>query len=284
MRTLTYTSDRTATLQDYLRQVEGYSATIIRRLKLNPEHISVNNQHARMVDLVKPGDEIRVVLADSVNNIKPNYNIHAPVVFEDEDIIIFDKPSNMPVHPSIRHKDDTLANVFSAYCAKNNICTQFRPINRLDRDTSGLCAVAKTTLAAFSLSKSLKKEYTAICEGVLETDIGTIDAPIARAGESIILRKVDDNGVRAITHYNVISRADDRTTVRINLETGRTHQIRVHFSYINHPLLGDMLYGGNTKKINRQALHCSRLTFIHPVNKKLVDLSSLLPDDMKFLK
>lgn len=281
MRAYTYIADTTATLQDFLRNVEGYSTTIIRRLKHYPDDVSVNGSFAKMVDMVNPGDKIRIAFTDEPCNIPPNFEISAKIAFEDDDIIVYDKPGNMPVHPSIRHKHDTLANVFSAHCKTNNITAPFRVINRLDRDTTGLCIVAKTPLVAFCLSKGLKKEYTAVCQGTLEQKVGTINAPIARAGESIILRKISPDGSPSVTHYTVLQETENASLVRLILETGRTHQIRVHFSYIGHPLLGDELYGGDLTTISRQALHCSRLSFTHPITKNEIDLHSDIPEDMR---
>ena len=156
----------------------------------------------------------------------------------------------------------------------------FRPINRLDRDTTGLCLSAKNTLAAARVAESLKKEYVAIAQGKLSRLEGTIDQPLIRVPGSIISRKVHPDGQRAVTHYRVIEQFDDFSLVSIRLETGRTHQIRVHFAYIGHPLEGDTLYGGRTKYINRHALHCGKLSFIRPDDGVPITLFSPFPEDM----
>lgn len=281
MRTLEFTVSRECTLGDFLRRDRGFSASAVRRLKQTPDGVRVNGRFARTVDKVFPGDCVTALIEDRKCSAAPNFSLFSEVVYEDDDVIIFNKPDNMPVHQSIRHRDDTLANVFAARCEKSGVQAAFRPINRLDRNTSGLCAAAKNSVAAYKLSKTLQKEYTAICEGSLINDSGRIDAPIAREGESIIRRTVDEGGQRAVTNYTVFKRIDGATAVRVRLETGRTHQIRVHFAYIGHPLLGDELYGGDASLIKRQALHCSKLEFIHPVTGESVKINSELPEDMK---
>ncbi len=281
MRTLRFTADKDCTLYELLHLREGISVTVIRRLKKLPGSALVNSVPAKMPDRVKPGDEVLIRLPTGKCTAVANRGLFAKIAYEDEDVIVFNKPCDMPVHPSARHRDNTLANFFAAYCGQNGISCAFRPINRLDRNTTGLCAAAKSTFAAFSLSKTLKKEYTAICAGVLENDCGTINAPIAREGESIIKREVRADGQAAVTHYTVVKRLAEATVVKLRLETGRTHQIRVHFAYIGHPLLGDELYGGDMRWIDRHALHCSKLRFVHPITKAVVEIESELPDDMK---
>lgn len=281
MRTLRFTADCGCTLYELLHLREGFSVTVIRRLKRIPGSVLVNSLPAKMTDRLNPGDEVHILLPEEKCTAVVNRGLFAKIAYEDEDIIIFDKPCNMPVHPSARHRDDTLANFYAAHCEQNAAWSAFRPINRLDRNTTGLCAAAKNTFAAFSLSKTLKKEYTAICTGVLENDRGTINAPIAREGESIIKRTVRADGAGAVTHYTVLQRLEGATLVKLRLETGRTHQIRVHFAYIGHPLLGDELYGGDMRGIDRHALHCSKLEFVHPITKAAVEIESALPNDMK---
>lgn len=267
-------------LQTYLKKAHGYSKRLIIELKRGG--ISVNGNHLRMIDKVHTGDLIQIEFSDNSKKLIPNPDLNVPVVYEDQDVIVFDKPADMPVHPSALHYDDTLGNYFSALFEKEEIA--FRPINRLDRDTTGLCISAKNTLSAFKIASTLEKEYTAIVEGVLENKEGTIDLPLIRVSGSIITRKVDKNGKRAVTHYKVIEQFSDKTVVLIKLETGRTHQIRVHFSYIGHPLKGDALYGSKSTDISRHALHCSKLRFVHPETKEIIEIVSPLPEDMQKLR
>lgn len=162
---------------------------------------------------------------------------------------------------------------------------KIRPINRLDRDTTGIVIFAKNEYIQECLVKQMKqgnfyKEYLAILEGTLEKNKGMIDAPIARKDGSIIERCIDKNGAKAITHYEVIDIKDNLSLVKFVLETGRTHQIRIHSKYIGHPILGDTLYGNETNLISRQALHAHKTSFIHPITKKQIELISPLPKDM----
>ncbi len=266
-------------LQTYLRKRQGYS----KRLIINLKHggISVNGEHRRMVDPVEAGDVIDIELGGDKIKLIPNPALKVPVVYESDDIIVFDKPADMPVHPSATYYDDTLGNYFAALFQEEPVA--FRPINRLDRDTTGLCLSAKNTLAAAKVAESLEKEYVAIVQGQLNQSEGVIDQPLIRVPGSIISRKVHPDGQRAVTHYRVVQQFADFALVAIRLETGRTHQIRVHFAYIGHPLEGDTLYGGRTQYIGRHALHCGKLTFRCPESDAPVTLVSPLPADMALL-
>ena len=227
----------------------------------------------RTIDTVNEGDEIRIVFEDS-GGLIPNPDLKADVAYEDEDIIVFDKPPYMAVHPSIKHSDDTLGNLFCAMFPD----TPFRAINRLDRNTSGLCVCAKNRFAAAGLTKSVEKVYFAAVDG--DPGSGEIDVPIGRVEDSIIYRNVTPNGQYALTLYETILNQNDHSLVRVILKTGRTHQIRVHFAYIGFPLCGDDMYGGNTTLIQRQALHCGEVSFTHPVSGERIQLKSAIPDDI----
>lgn len=268
-------------VQDYLMSVHGFSRRIITRLKKTRGDITKNGEHIRMVDIVNAGDILQACLYEE-SYIKENAELFAPIVFEDEDVIVYNKPPNMPVHPSRNHQTDTLANAFCAHMNAMNVQATFRPINRLDRDTSGLCVVAKNALVASKLPTHFQKEYLAVICGKLDDINGAINAPIARADEFYIKRVVRPDGQSAITHYKVESvRADEKySLVRIRLETGRTHQIRVHFAYIQHPLAGDDMYGGDCSDIKRQALCCNAVSFIHPITQSEVNLRINIHDDM----
>lgn len=231
----------------------------------------------RSIDTVNKGDVIVLALEDD-SFLEPNGALNVPIAFENESLVVFDKPSGMPVHPSVKHQGDTVGNFF----AHRYPGLTFRPVNRLDRDTSGLCIIAKDALAAKLLQGSCKKVYYAAVHGDIP-ERGTIDAPIARERESIILRCVREDGQRAVTHYKKLLGSERYSLAEIDLETGRTHQIRVHFAHIGAPLAGDDLYGGLRDDISRQALHCGRLSFKDPLTGEPITVSSELPGDIKAL-
>lgn len=264
------------TVGEFLREC-GASRRLITRLKRVPMGITLNGVHTKTIDIVHSGD-IAAMLIESGESLDKNSELSAPIVYEDKDLIVYDKPVNMPVHPSHRHRNDTLGNLFSA----QHSGLTFRPINRLDKDTSGLCVIAKNSFAAARLSGNIEKTYYAVICGKLTQD-GTIDAPIGRCGDSVITREVRPDGQRAVTHYTILEANDKYTLVKIKLETGRTHQIRVHFSHIGYPLAGDDLYGGDTSDITHQALHCGELEFISPVSGERLILHSDIREDMKNL-
>lgn len=265
-------------VSEFLKCEYGFSRRIITAIKRIDDGILRNGQHIRMVDPVYSGDIITVKLAER-GTLEPNGDLNAAIIYHDEDIIIFDKPVDMPVHPSFNHYNDTLGNLYAHICKGRT----FRPINRLDRNTSGLCIVAKNALAAVNLQKgdnAIDKTYFAICHGRINDDSGVIDAPIARQGDSIIKRIISDSGQKAITEFTAISRAEDATLLKIKLVTGRTHQIRVHFSHIGHPLFGDDLYGGSNELISEHALHCGELSFHHPISDGKILVQSPLRHNM----
>jgi 23S rRNA pseudouridine1911/1915/1917 synthase len=224
--------------------------------------------------MVERGDVIVLNMEDD-SFLEPNGSLNVPIAFENESLVVFNKPSGMPVHPSIRHQGDTLGNYF-AYLYPE---LTFRSVNRLDRDTSGLCIIAKDAHAAKLLQGCCKKVYYAAVHGEIP-ESGTIDAPIARERESIILRCVRDDGQRAVTHFKRLKTNGRYSLAEIDLETGRTHQIRVHFAHIGAPLAGDDLYGGLRDDISRQALHCGKLTFSDPMTGEPITVSSELPKDI----
>lgn len=250
------------------------SRRLIIALKRTPDGMMINGESAKTIYLLKRGDRVSVTLPDDSTQIEPNSELRVPILFEDEHIIIFNKPAQMPCHPSIKHRTDTLANYF-AYLYPDKT---FRCINRLDRDTSGLCICAKDSFSANALSGKVEKTYFAAVGGLVSQS-GTVDAPIARERESIITRCVRSDGQRAVTHYRPIARTDSHTLLEIRLETGRTHQIRVHMAHILHPLSGDSLYGGDSK-MQRQALHCARLEFIHPISNEKITVECPIAEDI----
>lgn len=265
----------------FLENVLKCSKNIISKLKQG-DFILVNGKRENVRKKLLEGDEVRIIIpSQKSENILPNPDIKFRILYEDEDILVVDKPYGMPTHPSIHHYTDTLANGVCAYI--NSPDFTFHPVNRLDRETSGVVLLAKNMLSAHLLSKQLKehkieKTYYAITKNCPKEDSGTIIAPIARERESIIKRCVREDGKYAETLYKVIKSNGDKTLVMTKPVTGRTHQIRVHFAHIGCPLLGDRLYG--TEILNeRTRLHCKELTFIHPITEKKMTITSPEPDD-----
>ena len=218
-------------------------------------------------------------------NIVPNSNIELNILFEDDYLLIVDKPANLPVHPSILHYENSLSNGVKYYFDKIGLKKKIRPVNRLDKDTSGIVIFAKSEYIQECLVKQMKsgtfkKYYIAVLDGVLENEGGTINAPIARKENSIIERIVSDDGDNAISHYKVLKKFFNMTEVEFSLETGRTHQLRVHSKYIGHPIVGDTLYGSSSDSIERQALHAYKVKFIHPISNTKILLKSDLPNDI----
>ena len=265
------------TIRDYLRDF-GVSSALLTKLKKAENGITLNGEFARSIDRLSTGDTLAIRLESSGKMPVPLENKDVAPVYNDEDVIIFNKPSGMPVHESRNHLGDTLANIAACYINDSS----FRAVYRLDRDTSGLVVIAKNELAASKLAGRVGKDYYAVCQGVF-TGSGTVDLPIRRERESIIKRGVYDDGERAVTHWEALKTAGGRTLLKLNLETGRTHQIRVHFAHLGTPLLGDSLYGGDCSEIDRQALHCKTVRFIHPVTQQPLEFDTELPEDMKGL-
>lgn len=270
-------SAHSVNLLDFLQKENGVSAKLIRKLKRQNMGITCNGNLIRTIDDV-PAGAIVVLHTEDESSLIPNGELNVPVVYEDEMTVVFNKPQNMPVHPSLNHYSDTLGNYFT-YLFPD---TAFRAVNRLDRNTSGLCITAKSQHAAFLLQRRVKKVYYAIVCGY-PGESGTIDAPIEREKESLIRRCVRESGARAVTHFKTLSSCGKYSFVKISLETGRTHQIRVHFSYLGFPLAGDDLYGGLCEDTDCQALHCGEISIenysdghdLHlfvPPNEKMTDL------------
>lgn len=261
------------TVGEFLRK-SGASRRLITKLKRCSGGIMLNGRPARTVDIVREGDTAAVKM-QSGEPLDVNPDLCAPIVYEDDDTVVYNKPVDMPVHPSHRHRYDTLGNLFAA----QHKDMTFRPINRLDKDTSGLCAVAKNSFAAARLSGNIEKTYFAVVCGRLSGG-GRINAPIGRCEGSVITREVRSDGQRAVTNYTVIGGNEKYTLVRIKLETGRTHQIRVHFAHIGHPLAGDDMYGGDISDTPFQALHCGELEFALPVSGERIRLEAPIREDM----
>lgn len=277
-----------AMVQDVLRRELRISTALIKELKKYPDGILINGEHMRTVDPVHTGDILTVNIYDTDSeSIEPHY-IPLDIMHEDEDILIINKQPGIPTHPSKGHFTDTIANGVMYHYNKNGEHHMFRAVNRLDSGTSGVMCIAKNSYAHARLAEELgthelRRRYLAIAEGTTE-DKGTIDAPIARV--DFIKRAVAPEGQRAVTHYRTIECFGNYTLVELILETGRTHQIRVHMSHIGHPLLGDWLYGKEDKELfPRQALHSSYLSLLHPVTGEKMEFIPRLAKDMEsFIK
>lgn len=210
------------------------------------------------------------------------------IIYEDEAYIVVNKPAGIPVHPSMDHYTDSLSNGIAFYFNQIGLKKKIRPVNRLDKDTSGIVIFAKNEYIQECLVRQMKskefiKKYIAVVDGNLDNLEGTINAPIARKEGSIIERCVSATGDIAITHYKVLKREPDFDIVECILGTGRTHQIRVHFTYLGHSLLSDTLYGTSSSLINRQALHAYEVEFTHPLSKKKVKYIATVPEDLNKL-
>lgn len=289
-RIITYTIDSASAglrIEQYLRR-RGYSYQNLTQLKKMRESILINGVWSYMRTAVKNGDILTVHIQEpeSSPNIPP-VKLSLDIVYEDEDIVVVNKPAGMPVHPSLNNYENSLANGLMYYYQEQGKPFIFRCTNRLDRDTSGLTVVAKhmvssSILSSMGMRHEITREYLAIVRGALNPSEGTIDAPIGRTGSSLIERKIDfENGERAVTHYRVVEEQNGHSLVSLILETGRTHQIRVHMKYIGHPLVGDYLYNPDMEYIDRQALHSHRLSFTHPVTGEKMEFTAPLPTDMR---
>lgn len=263
----------------FLRKHCHLSARMITQLKRKKDGILMNGKILRTVDFTKAGSRVEINLPDEESEIVPVEG-NLDIVFEDEHILIVNKPYSMPVHPVKQHQTNTLANIVTYYMNSRGDNYIFRAINRLDKDTSGLVLIAKNKFCANALKNKVSKNYFALCHGKLDCG-GTISSPIGLKDDSKIVRHVLDSGAPAITHYDVIFTDSEISFIKLWLETGKTHQIRCHMSSIGHPLLGDDLYGGSIELISRQTLHCGEMTFVHPVNGNEISVSCNLPEDMQ---
>lgn len=275
---------------------QGWTSQNLKNLRKTPDGIVVNGERAFQNYRLQPEDllKVRVMEEASSGKIVP-VKLPFSIVYEDEDIIAVNKPADMPIHPSLRNYENSLANALMYYYAQQDSPFVFRCINRLDRDTSGLTIVAKNSVSAGILGKQmaasvknscipkpLRREYLGIVRGESVPEHGTIEAPIARKDTSVIERMVDfQNGEHAVTHYEVVKRGHGHSLLKLWLETGRTHQIRVHLKYAGFPLIGDYLYNPDMEYIHRQALHSYRLTFLHPITGQSLQLEAPMPEDMK---
>ena len=272
---------------DFLRE-KGYSRHLIRQLKETEDGLLRNAQPTFTTVALKAGDRIRVRLLEKAEGSEAIMPAPLPfeIVYEDEDLLVVNKPADMPIHPSFQNHGNTLADALTWQYQQHGEDFVYRCINRLDRDTTGLLIVAKHLLSASILSdmvgkREIHREYLAIVKGI-PPENGTISAPIGRKKGSAILREVNfETGEPAVTHFARLEIRNGLSLVSLKLETGRTHQIRVHMGYIGCPLIGDYLYYPECSRISRQALHSHRLSFLHPITGKALSFTAPLPEDME---
>ncbi|MCG5105052.1 RluA family pseudouridine synthase [Oceanobacillus alkalisoli] len=273
-------------IRDFLQQVGGFSRRILIAAKSDEGNILLNEVRETVRAQLKAGDILEVQLPpEPVSKWLFPEQLDLTIEYEDEAVLVINKPPGMPTLPSPKYKSGTVANGVLAHYEKIGNPHTIHIVTRLDKDTSGLLLIAKDRLSHSLLAKSqqrftINRKYMTIVEGHMDRKEGKIDAPIGRNPASIVERMVTDTGKRAVTHYKLKKRLAEHTLVEVELETGRTHQIRVHFSYLNHPLLGDDLYGGKKDSLNRQALHCHEIRFLHPFTGKALTVVTDLPEDM----
>lgn len=286
--------DEGKTVEKILKREYNLSSGLMIFLKLEGK-IFINGTVCRSIDAVKPGDEIMADVSESLvgkERFTP-YNLPLDVLYEDDYLLVVNKPGKLESHPCPSNRVSTLANGVMYYWSQKGEYHNYHIVNRLDKDTSGICVVAKNRFAHGCLSEQMKqglfkKEYLAVCHGVPQPPEGVIDVPIKRVDGSVIKRMVSVDGKAAITGYKVIQTTADKlfSLLEIQLKTGRTHQIRVHLSHIGFPLVGDWLYGNGDNErelISRHALHATKVEFIHPATREKVWFKTELPYEMKKL-
>lgn len=280
-------AEKGITVEKLLRNKLGFSSTAIRKLK-RTVGVAVNGRPVSVKHQLNVGDTVTVNLpADKDVKILPQ-PMEIDIAYQDDHLLVLNKPPNMLVHPLKHEQTNTLANGVMYYYQQKQLNIGFHPVSRLDRDTSGLVLVAKHAHAGWQLAKQLhngqfERQYIAVVHGIIQQRQATIALPIALMANDKIKRCVNLSGQRAVTHYQVQCYGVDKTVVRLQLETGRTHQIRVHLSHMGYPLLGDSLYGGERGAIDRQALHCERIKFDHPITGQRVVVTSPPPADITLL-
>lgn len=278
-RTLTYTVPPEwdgRTVKDFARQHLGLSSRAFVKQKYLPGGLVKNGQPCRSVDLLRAGDRLCLTLPEEAETYQA---VEGPlsILYEDQDYLAVDKPPAMPVHPSPGHDRDSLLNRVAFHYQLTGQAPAFRPLYRLDKDTSGILLVGKHRAAVSSAQ--VEKTYYAVCQGELSGD-GTVEAPIGLEPGSKIRRCCREDGQPAVTHWQVLASQEGHTLLRLRLETGRTHQIRVHMAHLGHPLAGDDLYGGSRYRLCRQALHCGELSLVCKPLGAGLRLAAPFPEDM----
>lgn len=273
-------------VEQFLRR-KRYSGQNLSEIKRMPKSILVNGVHYYMRQELSTGDHLQVRICETQNSEKiPPTKLALDIIYEDEDLLVLNKPAGMPIHPSLNNYTNSMANALAYYFQSQGKPFIFRCCNRLDRDTSGLTIVSKHLVSGSILSDMTKyrevhREYLAIARGSVTPSEGTIQAPLGRKDGTIIERTVDwEHGEDAVTHYKVVKEANGHSLVSLRLETGRTHQIRIHMKYLGYPLIGDYLYNPDMEYMTRQALHSHHMEFTHPVTGEHMSFTAPLPEDM----
>ena len=273
-------------VEQFLRR-KRYSGQNLSEIKRMPKSILVNGVHYYMRQELSTGDHLQVRICETQNSEKiPPTKLPLDIVYEDEDLLVLNKPAGMPIHPSLNNYTNSIANALAYYFQSQGKPFIFRCCNRLDRDTSGLTIVSKHLVSGSILSDMTKyrkvhREYLAIVRGSVTPSEGTIQAPLGRKDGTIIERTVDwEHGEDAVTHYKVVKEANGHSLVSLRLETGRTHQIRIHMKYLGYPLIGDYLYNPDMEYMTRQALHSHHMEFTHPITGEHMSFTAPLPEDM----
>lgn len=273
-------------VEQFLRR-KRYSGQNLSEIKRMPKSILVNGVHYYMRQELSKGDHLQVRICETKNSEKiPPTNLPLDIIYEDEDLLVVNKPAGMPIHPSLNNYTNSIANALAYYFQSQGKPFIFRCCNRLDRDTSGLTIVSKHLVSGSILSDMTKyrevhREYLAIARGSVTPSEGTIQAPLGRKDGTIIERTVDwEHGEDAVTHYKVVKEANGHSLVSLRLETGRTHQIRIHMKYLGYPLIGDYLYNPDMEYMTRQALHSHHMEFTHPITGEHMSFTAPLPEDM----
>ena len=273
-------------VEQFLRR-KRYSGQNLSEIKRMPKSILVNGVHYYMRQELSKGDHLQVRICETKNSEKiPPTNLPLNIIYEDEDLLVLNKPAGMPIHPSLNNYTNSMANALAYYFQSQGKPFIFRCCNRLDRDTSGLTIVSKHLVSGSILSDMTKyrevhREYLAIARGSVTPSEGTIQAPLGRKEGTIIERTVDwEHGEDAVTHYKVVKEANGHSLVSLRLETGRTHQIRIHMKYLGYPLIGDYLYNPVMEYMTRQALHSHHMEFTHPITGEHMSFTAPLPEDM----
>jgi len=282
-------SDAGLSIKEIIRQNFSFSSRMMARIKRN-DCIYLNGNPVRLFIVPKFGDIIEVDLPEEQSHITPQ-NIPLLVIYEDDDLLVINKPAGYVVHPTSGHPKNTMANGIAKYMIDTKQSFKIRFINRLDMDTSGLLVIAKNAHCQDSIVKQMQtskviKRYIAVAKGIFANEKGTIDLPIGRPDPERVERGVMEDGFPSVTHYSVLEEFESAgySLVELQLETGRTHQIRVHLSHIGHPIIGDHLYGiENAWLIERQALHAHFISFYHPISCELVELTAEIPADIELL-
>lgn len=261
------------------------SLTLRRKLKQAAGSVRLNGQAVSWKTVVYPGDCVSIVWPELCHI--PPLPMPLNVLFEDESLVVVDKPAGLLVHPTTDPARPSLANAVIWHLQKQHSSCGFHPVHRLDRNTSGLILIAKNPYIQHLFSTkggiNINRSYLAVVQGIIDPAAGIIDIPIGRQPDSIIQRMVLPDGQKALTCYQTVEIVGENSLVRLNLMTGRTHQIRVHLAYKGHPLWGDDLYGGSVRLIDRQALHAAEMSFTHPLTGEAVALASPLPADIMTL-